>query len=224
MTLLNKLLTANRHAKSRLHDEKGNFVGWSRAFQHGGLALFTGVARIGFNYRPALPWIAYDAIDRFDKRLDAQSRVLEFGSGMSTVWYAARAGTVTSIEDHHPWFLKVKELLKTKRLDNVIYRFAEDIDSYTTVEKMDDGYDLIVIDGSHRDRCATAAISLVRPGGTIYLDNSDRSGTPNQISMTFAEATLREFAREIGAEVVEITDFAPTQLFVNQGLLIQLPH
>ena len=224
MAIFNKLLTANRHAKSRLHDEKGNFVGWPRVFHHGSLALFTGVARIGFNYRPALPWIAYEAINRFNKILNDRSHVLEFGSGMSTVWYASRAGTVTSIEDHHPWFLKVKDLLKTKGLGNVIYRFAEDIDSYTTVEKRGDGYDLIVIDGSHRDRCAIAAISLVRSGGTIYLDNSDRSGAPNQTSMTLAEATLREFARQVGAEVIEITDFAPTQLFVNQGLLIQLPH
>lgn len=219
-----KLITANRQAKSRLHDEKGNFVGWSKAIHHGSLAIITGIARILFNYRPALPWIAYDAIKIFNETLNSQSHVLEFGSGMSTIWYARRSGTVTSIEDYNPWFLKVKGLIQELGLSNVVYIFANDITSYTKFEKRNGGYDLIIIDGSHRDRCAAEAINIIRPGGAIYLDNSDRSGAPNQQSMVVAETILREFAKRAGAEVTEITDFAPTQMFVNQGLLIQLPR
>jgi predicted O-methyltransferase YrrM len=143
---------------------------------------------------------------------------------MSTIWYAGRAGSVVSIEDCWPWYEKVQKLLRDNGLGHVDYRFAGDMHSYSDLDAIaDSGFDLIVVDGSHRDDCASVAIRLVRRGGAIYLDNSDRSAAPNQPAMVIAEKTLRDFASRVGAEVIEITDFAPTQLFVNQGILLKVP-
>lgn len=225
MGFASKLLTANRHAKSRLHDEKGNFVGWRRGLLHVVPALSTGFARIAFDYRPAMPWIGYDAIRHIDRFLDKTKRVLEFGSGMSTIWYSQRAGQVVSAENYRPWYDKVTKSLEECGVDNVDYRFVADKELYGRFMETDiAGFDLIVIDGSHRDLCAETACRIARPGAIIYLDNSDRSGAPGQAAMVAAEHQLRSFAARVGAEILEITDFAPTQFFVNQGLLVKVPQ
>ncbi len=224
MGLISKLINANRHAKTRLHDEKGNFVGWSKFLMHGPQAVSSGFLRIMFAHRPRMPWIAYDAIHYFDSFLNQKSRVLEFGSGMSTLWYAERAGMVVSVEDYRPWYEKVLKDLGDRSSNNVDYRFAQDHQEYTGFMSSDkEKFDLIVVDGSHRESCAETATHLVKPGGIIYLDNSDRSAVSGCLEMITAENILRYFAKRVGAEIISITDFAPAQLFVNQGLLIKVP-
>lgn len=79
------------------------------------------------------------------------------------------------------------------------------------------GFDLIVIDGEDRDKCAEFAIKLVKPGGIIYLDNSDMTYTKK------AEKILLTFAKKHNAKVKHFVDFAPTQFFVQEGLMIKMP-
>lgn len=120
--MINKIFYGSKKIrKSRLHDEKGNYVGWNRLIKHLPAAVSTGILRVAFDYRPEIPWISYDAIRELKQFLTKESRVLEFGSGMSTIWYAKHAGEVFSVEDYQPWYHKVNRLLKQKSIENVNY-------------------------------------------------------------------------------------------------------
>jgi hypothetical protein len=204
--------------KTRLHDELGAPVSLSRALRNGPRALGTGLLRLVFGYRPSLPWISYDAQRILGRFLDSGTEVLEFGSGMSTLWYARHAGHVVSIEDDRTWYDKVGARLSA--VGNIEYRFAPDPDAYVGLAP-DKLYDLIMIDGSWREDCARFAVRHLKPGGIIYLDNSDK-GPNMQVTgdIPKARAFLIEFARNEGLPCHEITDFAPTQLFVQRGLMV----
>lgn len=222
---LTRLVAGAPHRRTRFHDELGTRVSLSRAMRHAPAALATGFLRLAFGYRSVRPWISYDAQARFARFLTTTSRVLEFGSGMSTVWYAERAGEVVSIEDHRPWFDAVAKIIGQRGVGNVRYRFATDRDSYTmpTASERDGGFDLIMVDGSARDACVRNALNLLRPGGILYLDNADKGVNPVKGDIPAARRLMIEAARERGATITCYTDFAPTQLFVQQGMLLQLP-
>ena len=222
--ILTKIISGDTLHKSRLHDEKGNFVGMKRLFLHAPPALLTGSLRFLIDYRPQLPWISYSAIHVLEKFLNKSSRVLEFGSGMSTIWYAHHAGDVCSVEDYKPWFDKVSVLIERRNIKNISYQFFNVPDVYSQFMVNDSaGFDLIMVDGSHRSACIFHATKLLKPGGILFLDNSDKDSTPKGGDIRFAEEYALQFAKEHYAEVTYFTDFAPTQFFVQQGLMIKLP-
>lgn len=224
MNLLIKVISGDKHRKSRLHDEKGNFVNWKFCLSHVVPATFSGFLRILFGYRPVVPWIPYSSIKSLRKFLNKDCRVLEFGSGMSTIWFAEHAGEVFSIEDYKLWFDKVSKIIAAKQLHNITYRFAESESEYYSFMSDDPkGFDLVMVDGSYRSKCISHAAKLVRPGGILYLDNSDKDSDPSGGDMRVSESLVKEFAKKTDAEVKEITDFAPTQFFVHQGLYAKLP-
>jgi len=144
---------------------------------------------------------------------------------MSTRWYAQRVLQVVSIEDYQPWFTQVSRELSAEAIQNVVYRFATDRGSYVTPTKIEaeGGFDLIMVDGKYRDACVNASINLLRPGGILYLDNSDRGTSDHSGDTQAAVGAIREFARERGAELTLFTDFAPAQFVVQQGLAMRLP-
>jgi hypothetical protein len=205
--IVNKLLAGSPHRKTRLHNVKGELIPMSRLARNGPRALATGIGRLLFGFRPEKPWISYDAQQAIADRLTPESRVLEFGSGMSTLWFARRAGRVVSLEDNRNWF----ELVERRLPGNVEYRLAETREEYLSFPEQP--YDLVMVDGEHwRKECAMAALPFLAPGGTIYLDNSDHETEAAEVVLGYALAN--------GCEVRRFTDFAPTQLFAQEGLMV----
>lgn len=143
-----------------------------------------------------LPWWTFSSIDFVDHILSERpgtARVLEYGSGASTVWLAKRSKSVISIE-HDAAF--AEQMLGTFReydaiqLNIVPARHADattksrskrkghthlSFDLYVnSVEKSHDDFDLIVIDGRARVSCLEKAIPRLASNGAILFDNSDR--------------------------------------------------
>lgn len=177
----------------------------------------TGLGRKLLARRPARPWIAYDATRALAAHLDPRrSRVLEFGSGMSTAWYAAHAATVESVENDRVWHQAVAKQLSG--LHGVNLRFAAQREEYVRIAE-GEAYDLIMIDGDWRCDCAILACRHLADGGVIYLDNSDKQGGTSG-NLGEARRILIEFAEREGLPWAEITDFAPTQFFVERGLWV----
>lgn len=223
MTVLEKIIRADDFRKTRFHDEKGNLVPLRRTLLNGTRAYLTGVARLAFGIRPEVPWISYDARRRIASRLNSESRVLEFGSGMSTLWLARHAGLVCSVESHQPWHEKVTALLAEHSIDNVRYHFAATRTDYIApagVAGFD--YDLILVDGDYRSDCIRANAGLLREGGILYLDNSDKDSGEGGGDVRLAERLALEFAGRTGSTVTYFTDFAPTQLTPNQGMMVEV--
>jgi hypothetical protein len=117
-----------------------------------------------------VPWFTYPAIE-YIKQLDlSDKRVLEYGSGFSTMFWAKRARSVVSIEDNNGWYEQLKPQLPV----NVDYLYVKDQAEYVgAVEKLESQFDIIVNDGIYRLSCAKASRPKLADGGFVILDNSD---------------------------------------------------
>ena len=198
---------------TRLHSQQGDSVSLSRLCRNGSRAAVTGLARVLLGRRPELPWISYDAQPVLARHLAPRSQVLEFGSGMSTLWYARHAGSVFSLEDDPAWFGQVAKSLPA----NAEVRLATTLRDYLTFPER--AYDLVMVDGvpDWRPDCVEAALPFLAPGGIFYLDNSDWPHAAESVRMIMA------YARTHGCETRRFVDFAPTQMFVQEGLLMRRP-
>lgn len=153
-------------------------------------------------YEWGYPWIVKASIEHIEKHLDYTSRVLEWGSGGSTIWFAKRGLTVTTIEHQWDWHEALTDFCNAKAIFNVIqlYRAAVPPEFKEYAEAplhlgVDD-YDVIMIDGADgydrgyvgsRPACARIAARLLAPGGIIILDNS--GGASNIPAVRWLEDT-----------------------------------
>ena len=218
--MLRKIIAGGPHRKTRVHDHHGNVISLSRFFRHVGSALTSSVRRVAFGGFPNGPWISYDGQRIIDGYLTKQSSVLEFGSGASTSWYADRAGFVLSKEDDKAWFDIVATMVGNRK--NVVRLYAETPESYVSLptEYNSRKYDLVMIDGSHRDRCLDNCWNLLAPNGIIYLDNSDKHNADVTGDIPRARADIFAYAAKHNKKIITITDFAPTQVFVSEATIM----
>lgn len=130
---------------------------------------------------PNGPWLSREVIRLLDSMITPAWRVFEFGSGTSTAWYAARAGTVLSVESDEAWFRQIAA--EMRRYPNATIELVN-CRCYPKriARELDGTFDLVVVDGDdanlsqdeNRIACVRAASRKVKPGGILLLDNSDR--------------------------------------------------
>lgn len=56
-----------------------------------------------------LPWVTYSFIDFIEKRLSKKMNLFEYGSGNSTLYYANKVCSITSVEHDKDWFNKISD-------------------------------------------------------------------------------------------------------------------
>jgi predicted O-methyltransferase YrrM len=157
-----------------------------------------------------IPWYTYPAIEYLAQLDHADSSVFEFGSGNSTLFWGQRARNVVSVENDPDWSREVAGRIGRSPIE---LRLVEDLDDYAaTIADADDAFDVIVVDGRRRYSCAREAISRLRPGGLIVLDNSD--WYPNTTAMLRAAGLIQ----------VDMSGFGPinaytwtTSLFLDRA-------
>lgn len=165
-----------------------------------------------------LLWVTYPAI-AYLEALDWRGRkVLEWGAGNSTLWWAARGAQVYSVEHDPEWVRVLRPRLAG--FATVELHAAADAADYVAAPQAAAPFDLAVIDGEDRLGCARAALELVRPQGAILLDNSEQPWAA-PISRLLAEAGYRR---------VDFHGFAPsvarphcTSLFFRPECELLLP-
>jgi hypothetical protein len=133
-------------------------TGWSRSRRE--------LASVDSEGSP-IPWITYPAIRFLEPRVKATFNVFEFGSGLSTLWWAKRAAHVTSVEHDRAWHARVA----AKAPANATVILADD-EQYVTAAS-GQTYDIIVNDGIRRPDCARHAVASLAAGGVIVWDNTD---------------------------------------------------
>ncbi len=221
MGVVTRILRGSPLRKTRFHDEKGHLVD-PGGMVHAPAALAGAVLRTAFGYRAAVPTISFRARKVIASLLDEKSRVVEFGSGMSTPWLARRCGFLLSIEDDPRWFAEVQALLAARGLAKVRLEMR-DAETYAALTDYPDAhFDFALVDGTDRAGCVASVLPKLRPGGWIYLDNSDKDMTLADGDTRRAEALLVEAARRCGGPVRYFVDFAPTNFFVEQGMLVRV--
>jgi hypothetical protein len=154
----------------------------------------------------AKPWIPFAAANWLQHYLNRNKTVFEWGSGGSTIFLSELAGQVFSIEHDKKWYTLVSKALVQRGITNCSYelhepkpivgtfsapasessRFIHD-DYYagTTVHEYVEAidvhpshtFDLVLVDGRVRTECIQHALSRIRPGGYLMLDNSNNADT-----------------------------------------------
>lgn len=116
-----------------------------------------------------VPWYTYPAID-YLKQFDMKDKVVfEWGCGNSSFFFAKRAKYVYSVEDNEEWYSRnfgIKEA-------NQSISFLKDEEYINHICRLEQKFDMIIIDGNHRFECAKLASNYLNVGGIIILDNSD---------------------------------------------------
>lgn len=151
-----------------------------------------------------IPWMPFQAREYVEKRLDSTARVFEYGSGGSTLYWARRVASITSVEHDADWYetvssavaqqafshVQVKLVLPTVTEDEVEVDLSNP-DSFSSGAKEfkdmifrdyaqsildfpDNHFDLVVVDGRARASCLKQAIPKVKAGGLLLLDDSER--------------------------------------------------
>ncbi len=143
------------------------------------------------------PWVTTAAVQWLEEVVTPESRVFEFGAGRSTVFFAERAGEVISAEHHTEWHARVEAELVTRGFVNARVVLAKpdgvarERGRYTarrrdgkglaferyvkTIDAQPNGsLDLVFVDGRARVACVRRALTKVRPGGYLVLDDAWR--------------------------------------------------
>jgi len=145
-----------------------------------------------------LPWYTYPAIE-YLQQLDFRNKsVFEYGSGMSTLFWASVARQVVSVEDDERWFDQISKQVPANAsvsLETDLAKFPLAI-THTGLR-----FDVIVVDGPARGltrlKCCRAALPALHPGGLVILDNSDWLPESSR------------FLRESGLLEVDMIGFVP---------------
>jgi hypothetical protein len=121
----------------------------------------------------ALPWITFDAVRFLRPRLTPQTRLFEYGSGHSTLfWAESGLKEIYSVEDSEKWSQIVGNRLRAYPSVHMIHE--DDKQSYIhSIDMIPGEFDIILVDRSHRRECTEAAIGRLREGGLLVVDNTD---------------------------------------------------
>lgn len=120
-----------------------------------------------------IPWVTYSFIDFIKERLNKQHTVFEFGSGNSTFFYAKYAGLVISVEHDKEWYDKIIST-KPENAELIYCELVRDGDYCRMPLKIEETFDILIVDGRDRVNCCKQAVKAVSENGVIVLDDSER--------------------------------------------------
>jgi hypothetical protein len=131
---------------------------------------------------PNSPWLTRESITLIKHRLTPHSVGFEWGSGRSTVWFAAQVAKLTSVEHDPAWTKTVQARLNSLGLmDRVTYHLCPDgqnespnTDYVQVIHQAGDAsLDFCLVDGVCRPWCALASLAKIKPGGLLIIDNAN---------------------------------------------------
>lgn len=135
-----------------------------------------------------IPWYTYPAIDFLDQIVKPDWSVFEWGSGNSTLWWSSKVKSVVSVEDDQKWYHDVAGRVPANT--KVLYRCGREYCD-CILEYPDRRFDVVVVDGSHRNEAAINAALKVKHGGILIFGNADNPEFNRSQSMMSAEGFYR---------------------------------
>lgn len=127
------------------------------------------------------PWLTNKSLEWLTNYLKPDMTVFEYGSGGSTLFFSKHAKQVVSVEHDERWHKKVLPKINKNSAANVDYilhvpnkitktnKYVNSVSTYPN-----NFFDLVLVDGLDRNDCCSAAISKIKKGGYLVLDDSDR--------------------------------------------------
>jgi hypothetical protein len=165
---------------------------------------------IGLSDSP-VPWYTYPAIEYLESLDLTQMSAFEFGSGNSTLWWAAKVRSLASVESDSKWHQKISsELIHCKNVD---YILNSDFGDYSEDARALES-DIVIIDGDFRSKCARFLVENPNSCTILIFDNSD--WYPSTIE--YLSEHLQEYIR------VDFSGFGPinsyswtTSIFISKS-------
>jgi predicted O-methyltransferase YrrM len=184
--------------------------------------------------RDEVPWITFRAIDWLGDYLEPDMTVFEYGAGGSTLYLAKRVRQVVSVEHDERFYRWVRNLIARQSLHNCELMLHEPrpctgadrafasyqekykdlcFEAYVKAIDLypDQSFDFVLVDGRARMACVKRALSKIKPGGVIMLDNSERPAYAE------ADRLLDRFSRE------DLAGVTPWNLEVSQTSVWRRP-
>lgn len=125
------------------------------------------------NQGDPIPWMTYSIIEFLNTKLNSTIKILEFGSGSSTHYFAKKCNHVDSIEHEKAWFEKVnlnKPANSTIHLTELVY--GGEYSNYAN--NLNKKFELIIVDGRDRVNCLKNSFGFLTENGVMILDDSER--------------------------------------------------
>lgn len=121
----------------------------------------------------SLPLLSYPMIHLLDDRLHSGLRLFEYGSGGSTAFFAARVGSVVSVEHDRRW---IDELTPTLNSNvTLLHRPLDENGRYAgSIDDAEGEFDVVLVDGRDRLHCLRRALETVGETGVIIVDDTER--------------------------------------------------
>ena len=138
------------------------------------------------------PWLIPAMIDFLKNYLNQikNPKILEFGSGCSTAFFAqflGDQGQLITIEHNPNWYQTVQAYLKQHNLiQQVDLRLITNNCSSVCQEFADFEFDLVFIDAKDRLACLQACQRIVKIGGLIVFDDSQMREKYKQVDQIMA--------------------------------------
>jgi len=128
------------------------------------------------------PWLSFGAIIALEVIANKDMKVLEFGSGGSTIFWANNCSSVKSLETNKDWYKKVVEA--TKGFDNVELILANSSKIFEIIDREPQNfYDIVLVDPHPTDilrlSVANRVVSKIKRGGYLIVDNYLKHGMEN---------------------------------------------
>ncbi|WP_460806758.1 class I SAM-dependent methyltransferase [Nocardioides salsibiostraticola] len=122
-----------------------------------------------------MPWLPFRLIDDLESRVGLGTKVFEYGGGGSTLWFLDRGASVTTVEHHPAWRVRLADEIDDPRW-NLLECTGTDLADYVnSIRTCAEGsLDVVVVDGRERVRCAHEALPYLKPGGWLIVDDVDR--------------------------------------------------
>jgi len=203
-----------RTRPTRFHTQDGNLAPWLAYF---GLprAIWQWIRWRYYGKLVERPWIPPSATRKIQGFLTPDTRVLEIGGGMSTLWLAKRCRSLLSIEADQKWFDQLRALVVERGLNHVDLQFRWQASEMCDFSSLSDGsLDFCLIDGGPRLECIQAALPKMKPDGLIYVDNTDLYIPSKEFLLTLPAMHSCRLSFHRG--------FAPACLFINEGAFLEM--
>lgn len=122
-----------------------------------------------------VPWQTPDSIRLLDKICLLKDKVLEIGTGGSTLFYARRCQCVTAIETNKEWYQVINKVLKDRNITNINYYLIDNQEEIEyTVKTIKKQFDIISVDSVHgynRSAFLNILLKTQHNLSTVVLDN-----------------------------------------------------
>ena len=118
------------------------------------------------NKNEVMPLYTYPCYEWLNSINWTDSKVFEFGTGYSTIWWQNKNVNYHAVEDNKQWYDMIKDKTNIKHESNY-NKYIESIYDYNYK------FDVIVIDGVVRFDCIKPALNKIKDNGIIIFDNTD---------------------------------------------------